>query len=575
MFNRINKFNFKYLSAVTLLVIISLFFTSRVNAASLSFSPNQATVSVGNIVSLKVIASTDNKSINNAEASIQFPTDMLEVVSISKSSSIFTLWVEEPNFSNVTGKISFNGGLPNPGYTGQSGNIATITFKAKKTGTASVVFTDGSIRANDGLGTDILNSKNSGTIQIGIIKEIDIPTTPSDKNIAPVKPIVISDTHPNQDVWYKNDTANFSWKIPNVVTSIKTLFNKDPIATPTIIYDNSVTQKTFNNLPDGISYFHLRFFNSVGGSTTTHYKVKIDKTSPKAFSPTIKNINGKDLIKLKAEDVISGIDYYTIQIDNNPILKVNKDDLINNEDYVLPIQKEGFHDLIIYAYDKAGNYTEARTSYNSAQLTPPILSLSSNEINNGESVIISGKTDYSDENVKVILEIDGKEVGAYEQKTSSDGSFSVTTDKLRVNGVVNIWAEIVFTESIKSSPSQKVYLKINENPVVRVALSIVFPLLYLIVIIVLLMIILISLYWGWHKYFGLKKKIHDEAKQTTIEIHKAMLLLKEELNEQLLSLEKIRIDRNLNEKEEVIFREIKDNIDGIESFIEKKLKKLI
>jgi len=61
----------------------------------------------------------------------------------------------------------------------------------------------------------------------------------------------------------------------------------------------------------------------------------------------------------------------------------------------------------------------------------------------------------------------------------------------------------------------------------------------------------------------------------TTEVHKAMLLLKEELNDQLKSLEKVKVDRNLNEKEEAIFNEIKENIDGIDDFVEKKLKKLI
>ena len=54
-----------------------------------------------------------------------------------------------------------------------------------------------------------------------------------------------------------------------------------------------------------------------------------------------------------------------------------------------------------------------------------------------------------------------------------------------------------------------------------------------------------------------------------------MLLLKDELNSQLESLEKTKKERNLNDKEEKIFGEIKDNVDNIDDFIEKKLKKLI
>ena len=151
---------------IIIVIVISFFAPYKINAATLSISPNSTTVSVGKTVAVKVYVNTEGKSINNGEAAIQFPVDMLDVVSITKSSSIFTLWVEEPVFSNVTGKISFNGGVPNPGFTGQSGYIVTITFKAKKQGIASVIFSDGAVRENDGLGTDILVGKSGSSINI-------------------------------------------------------------------------------------------------------------------------------------------------------------------------------------------------------------------------------------------------------------------------------------------------------------------------------------------------------------------------------------------------------------------------
>jgi hypothetical protein len=199
--------------------------------------------------------------------------------------------------------------------------------------------------------------------------------------------------------------------------------------------------------------------------------------------------------------------------------------------------------------------------FTSSPVTIPILSLSSSEIITGESVTILGKTDYPNNQVNVILESDGKEIKRYTQTTSQDGNFSVTTDKIKTIGSISIWAENIFTDSLKSEPSQKVYLKVNQTDVVKITLAIFYPLLGIILIILLLLILIIILYLGWHKYFGLKKKIEKE--------------LKEELNDQLKSLEKIKIDRSLNEKEEIIFNEIKDNIDGIDDFVEKKLKKFM
>ena len=39
-------------------------------------------------------------------------------------------------------------------------------FKAKKQGTASIVFSDATVRLNDGLGTDVLSRKDSANITI-------------------------------------------------------------------------------------------------------------------------------------------------------------------------------------------------------------------------------------------------------------------------------------------------------------------------------------------------------------------------------------------------------------------------
>jgi len=49
-----------------------LSFTEEALAATLSFSPSPASVSVGNIVSVKVVVNTSGEAINNAEALFNF-----------------------------------------------------------------------------------------------------------------------------------------------------------------------------------------------------------------------------------------------------------------------------------------------------------------------------------------------------------------------------------------------------------------------------------------------------------------------------------------------------------------------
>jgi len=84
MFWKINKSIQNFLFPIFLLVAISLFFTNKIEAASLLLQPTASTISVGNIVSIKIIVNTQNQVINNAEATIQFPTDLLEVISNKK-----------------------------------------------------------------------------------------------------------------------------------------------------------------------------------------------------------------------------------------------------------------------------------------------------------------------------------------------------------------------------------------------------------------------------------------------------------------------------------------------------------
>lgn len=569
LFNFYNKIlNNKKLSIflIALLFIIPV----KSNAATVSVVPSVSTVSVGNIVTVSFVVNTNGVSVNNAEASIEYPTDLLEAVSANKSSSIFSLWVEEPKFSNSTGKITYNGGIATPGYTGSSGTMAQITFKAKKAGIASILFTDASVRANDGLGTNVLYSKNSGTIQIGIAKELEVPPTVTEKSLVPEKPIITSVTHPNQDIWYSNSTGTFEWKVPSGVTSIQTLINKIENSTPTITYDNSVSQKTINNLNEGTYYFHIRFANAKGWGKITHYRVNVDTIAPEPFAPEIRNDGSTNYILLNAKDATSGVSYYTISIDNNNTIKVKASDLINKE-FALPAQNEGNHSVKVFAYDMAGNSTSADLNFVGSNITSPELALSTDKIVRGESITINGSSDYPNEKVKVTLLLDNKQIGEYIQKVSPDGTFSIVTNRLNIKGIVNIYGVNLLSDTISSKKSENLYLKVDEKTIVMVS----FAAVWIIIVLLLVIILLLILYIGWHKYFGLRKKIEKESKDTIINVHKEMFKLKEELSKELLSLEEIKLSKNLNKKEEKIFDGIKKSIDDIDDFIEKKLRKLM
>ncbi len=106
--------------------------------------------------------------MNAASGDISFPSDKLQVLSVSKTDSIMNLWIRDPSFSNseVGGDVHFEGIVLNPGFTGTAGNLVTIAFEAIAPGDVPISFSSGAVLANDGNGTNILNSMQSGDVTV-------------------------------------------------------------------------------------------------------------------------------------------------------------------------------------------------------------------------------------------------------------------------------------------------------------------------------------------------------------------------------------------------------------------------
>lgn len=135
-------------------------------AASMFISPAKGDYAVGEAFNVLVNVDTGGYNINAATANLDFDATRLEVESVGYSRSIFSIWTEKPVFSNSTGKISFSGGVPTPGYSGRSGAILRVTFKAKAPGSAPVLITTASVLANDGKGTNIADVLAGGVFTI-------------------------------------------------------------------------------------------------------------------------------------------------------------------------------------------------------------------------------------------------------------------------------------------------------------------------------------------------------------------------------------------------------------------------
>lgn len=139
---------------------------SAAEAASFQLTPSIGTFNTGSRFNMTVSVDSKGIAINAAEGVINFDARYLIVENISTNISIFKFWVQEPTFSNAAGTISFSGGLPSPGYNGSNGKLLVVTFQATGAADLTLKFTSSAILANDGIGTNVLDSNQEARYKI-------------------------------------------------------------------------------------------------------------------------------------------------------------------------------------------------------------------------------------------------------------------------------------------------------------------------------------------------------------------------------------------------------------------------
>lgn len=533
------------LQFVCLSVFFFFAFVTHANAATLKLNPATGVYGVGKTFTVSVVLNTDGKPVNAADGAISFNPRELLVTGVSRGSSIFNLWTEEPTFSNSVGTVSFGGGSP-AGYKGAAGTVMTIMFKALTAGTPKVNFKSGSVLAADGMGTNVLTGMGGGTYTIAAATE-----TPEPEYIAPANtpkaPTVSSETHSDQEKWYKEKTAKVSWSVPNDVVAMRTLLDDAPGTVPTIVYDETFGSKTIENLDEGVSYFHIQFKNKEGWGKIAHYKLAIDTESPAAFSvteaSTTDGSTGGRVLLFVYEDV-SPVREYKIQIDGGePIVYTDEKD---TKRYTLPVLSPGHHTVIIEAFDSAGNSSAATHSFTIDAFEKPVFVEYPSRINTEVIPAIKGKTrPYA----KVAIEVRRQSDGTFIQhaegseghdpftiQSDDEGNFTYIPNNSFERGVYSISALAKDEHGLLSERSDEIKI-IVETPGYIVFGTMMLNVLSVIVPLVALVLLLIFGSWYlWHRLSQWKKRVRTET-------HEA---------EDRLTIEFAHVVRNLNEKVELL-----------------------
>lgn len=145
-----------------------------VQAAGFEIKTIAPSCRVGGNITLDILLNSPEVAANAIQGTIRFSPNLLTLVDLNTKSSLIQFWVQEPIKNNVSGLISFEGAILNPGYLGKAGKILELTFSCRQEGAASIVFTTGSILANDGKGTNILDKLSS--IDIAVLQKAAVIT---------------------------------------------------------------------------------------------------------------------------------------------------------------------------------------------------------------------------------------------------------------------------------------------------------------------------------------------------------------------------------------------------------------
>ena len=573
-----------------LLILLSIFWpSSSIEAAngSLYLSPSSGVYSVGNTFSLDIRINTDGVAINAAEGGIIFSSDKLEVVSISKSGSIFSLWTTEPIFSNSAGTIDFGGGLPNPGYTGASGKIVSVTFKAKIAGIASVSFSSGAVLANDGKGTNILASLGSGsyTLQTGAVapstpSPTPTPTptptpilTPTPTNVPPA-PVITSVTELGPDNWTNHNSPEFKWDLPSDVTDVSIMLTDKPNSNPGPYSDGLFDSKAYEDLEDGIHYLHLKLKNRSGWSQITHFKIQIDTQPPLPFEITVKEgaetDNPQPTLYFETTDQLSGLAYYEVITGEDDSVRLNLEEIRHNP-YQMPPQAPGKHTAVVKAVDKAKNSTLAMATVNILPIESPTITDYPQHLLPGDILAFKGNT-FPESTVVVYVQQKGEEPDIQVIKSDKYGQWSYVYDQPVEKGIYKIWAQTIDEREAQSLPSEKMTISVRRPIFLRIGDLIVEHLTIAISLLTFLALLVLSFFYFWWRIKLFFKKLRKETKEAEQALHRAFDALREDAEGELKLLDKVKSKRDLTKEEEKIRKNLRKNLNMAEKFIEKEIK---
>jgi len=329
------------------LLFVPFFTVAQSGQAALFLNPASGSFLVGSTFDLSIVLDTKGQAVNTVEIELLFPPDRIQLTSPSVGKSIIQVWPAPPSFSNREGVIYFVGGIPSPGIVTSQGIVLTLTFRVVGPGEGQIKFGDRTqVLANDGKGTDILRQKGAAFLRFSVPP--------------PQGPEIFSPTHPDQEKWYRDPNPVFVWGRSQFANGFSYEIDRDPSGFPDTISDGQESTVAYENLENGMWYFHLRERSGGVWGGVSHYIIKIDQEPPAFFrvnvSPGLRTINKNPIFRFFTTDALSGLDHFEMKVIPLSQGLVSESLFFDvTSPYQAPNFERGRHQVIIRAVDQAGN----------------------------------------------------------------------------------------------------------------------------------------------------------------------------------------------------------------------------
>lgn len=353
-------------------VAVALFFLPlTTHAASFVFSPESGSFAIGEEFTVKVSVDPGKDSVNAGDGALSFSTELLSISNVSKEGSVFSLWTTEPKFSNTDGTVTFSGGTPTA--FSSAGQIFSITFKPKALGNATLTFTKGTVLAADGKGTDVYAKGQDATYTLTPAKDapVEVPDdTEAPDSAKPEKPAINSSTHPKEENWYSTSTVEYSWKVADDITSVRSGFSEKEDDTPKVTHKITVTSRSEKDVKDGVWYVLVQYRNEFGWGEIAKRTIRIDTLPPNEFDFSLDETGEAPRFKFQTDDTGSGIEKYEILLGESTVATAKPTDVVQGA-YPVPPQDGGVFMVTIRALDKAGNARDIKKELTLPKVNKP------------------------------------------------------------------------------------------------------------------------------------------------------------------------------------------------------------